>query len=595
MRKFFSRFAMLIGTLTILSGIVVVIVSVVTKKSVPATTILEIDFEQDLPENIPANPLAELVMENKLTLRDAVDAIDKGSTDDRVVGIVARIGSNSKPMAQIQELRDAIERFRAKKKFAIAYSESFGEGGPGTAAYYLATAFDSIYLQPSGDIALTGMIVESYFLKGVFEKLGVNFHGAQRHEYKSAFDMYTKDKFTDPSKEAITSIMSSVFDQVKQGISKSRKIPQDQLQSLVDAAPYLGKEAIEAKLVDGLAYRDEVYTKANALAGDKAELLYLDKYLQLAGRPNESGTQIALIYGVGAVSSGDSKFNPIQGGQTMGSDTVAAAIRAAVEDKNVRAILFRVDSPGGSYVASDTIWREVVRARLAKKPVIVSMGGVAGSGGYFVAMAADKIVAQPGTITGSIGVFGGKLLTKGFWDKIGLAWDEVHIGKNATMFTGTHDYSPSEWARFEASLDRIYDDFTTKAAEGRKLPKEKVLEIAKGRIWSGQDAKRIGLVDELGGLETALKLAKQEAKLGIDEAVNIVVFPRPKSLWDKLLRANDADNSGQEGIGELIGTFINTVQPVVSHLTEIGVLGSEIRQKDVLRMTTQGANSIGLK
>jgi len=195
-----------------------------------------------------------------------------------------------------------------------------------------------------------------------------------------------------------------------------------------------------------------------------------------------------------------------------------------------------VDSPGGSYVASDTIWREVVNARKAGKPVIVSMGDLAGSGGYFVAMAADKIVAQPGTITASIGVLGGKMLTSGLWDKVGLSWDEVHQGNNATMFTGTQDYTPAEWARFEAWLDRVYVDFTGKVADGRKLPKEKVLQIAKGRIWSGQDAKNLGLVDELGGYDTALTLAKKAAGIGDGEDVNVVEYPRPKTLFQSIMQ-----------------------------------------------------------
>src|SRR5215467_4638296 len=228
-------------------------------------------------------------------------------------------------------------------------------------------------------------------------------------------------------------------------------------------------------------------------AGYGTELLYLDKYLERAGRPHKKGKEIALIFGVGGVQRGKSDYDPIEGQLTMGSETVAGAIRAAAKDKDVKAILFRVDSPGGSYVASDTIWEEVVRARKAGKPVIVSMGDVAGSGGYFVAMAADKIVAQPGTITASIGVLAGKLLTTGFWNKVGLSWDEVHDGANAAIWTGLQDYSPAEWKRFEDWLDRIYDDFTTKAADGRHLPKDKILQIAKGRIWSGQDAKKLGL------------------------------------------------------------------------------------------------------
>jgi protease IV len=270
----------------------------------------------------------------------------------------------------------------------------------------------------------------------------------------------------------------------------------------------------------------------------------------------------------------------------MGSDTVASAIRAAADDKDVKAILFRVDSPGGSYVASDTIWREVVRARQAGKPVIVSMGNLAGSGGYFVAMAADKIVAEPGTITASIGVLAGKMLTSGLWDKVGLSWDEVHDGENATMFTGTHDYTPAEWGRFQAWLDRVYVDFTSKVADGRRLPKEKVLEIAKGRIWSGQDAKNLGLVDELGGYDTALKLAKQAAKVPEADDVRIVVFPRAKTLLESMLDRRGPDNSDKEAIGQTLTKVLQVVQPVARQLDAAGIKSKKNNedQDEVLRM-----------
>jgi protease-4 len=268
----------------------------------------------------------------------------------------------------------------------------------------------------------------------------------------------------------------------------------------------------------------------------------------------------------------------------MGADTVAGALRAAVEDKDVKAILFRVDSPGGSYVASDTIWREVVRARQAGKPVVVSMGNLAGSGGYFVAMAADKIVAEPGTITASIGVLGGKMLTSGLWDKIGLSWDEVHQGENATMFTGTHDYTPAEWGRFQAWLDRVYVDFTSKVAEGRRLPKEKVLEIAKGRIWSGQDAKNLGLVDELGGYDTALQLAKKAAGMAENDEVRILVYPRPKTLLQSLMDRRGAENSDREAVGQTLGKILEVVRPVARQLNAVGIREQDQNQDDGLRM-----------
>jgi protease-4 len=586
MSKAIVRFLAILGALWLI-GMVIVLVAVIGKKGrVPSKTILEANFEQTFLEDAPDTPTARLMLNQKQTLRDVVDAIDRGASDDRVVGMIAKIGAAPMGMAQTQEIRDAVQRFRAHNKFAVAYSETFGEFGPGNGSYYLATAFDHIYLQPSGDVGLTGIIMESPFVKGTLSKLGMTFHGDHRYEYKNALNSLTETKYTAPHKEAMTAIMNSWFNQMKDGICQARQIAPDKFQAIVDAGPYLGKEAVAAKLVDAVAYRDEVYGDVKNKAGDGAELLYLDKYLSRAGRPHDHGKTIALVFGVGGVTRGLSDYDPVQGSQTMGSDTVASAIRAAADDKDVKAILFRVDSPGGSYVASDTIWREVVRARQAGKPVIVSMGNLAGSGGYFVAMAADKIVAEPGTITASIGVLGGKMLTSGLWDKVGLSWDEVHDGENATMFTGTHDYTPAEWGRFQAWLDRVYVDFTSKVADGRRLPKEKVLEIAKGRIWSGQDAKNLGLVDELGGYDTALKLAKQAAKVPEADDVRIVVFPRAKTLLESMLDRRGPDNSDKEAIGQTLTKMLQVVQPVARQLDAAGIKSKKNNedQDEVLRM-----------
>ncbi len=584
MSKAIVRFLAILGALGLIGMIMVIVAVIGTKGKVPSKTILEANFEQAFLEDAPDTPTAKLMLTEKQTLRDVVDAIDRGASDDHVVGMIAKVGAAPMGMAQTQELRDAVQRFRAHKKFAVAYAETFGEFGPGNGAYYLATAFDHIYLQPSGDVGLTGIILESPFIKGTLAKLGVTFHGDHRYEYKNALNFYTETKYTDPHKEAMTAIMTSWFNQMKDGICQARQIAPDKFQAIVDAGPYLGKEAVAAKLVDAIAYRDEVYGDVKSKAGDGAELLYLDKYLERAGRPHERGKTIALVFGVGGVTRGKSDYDPVEGSQTMGSDTVAGAIRAASEDKDVKAIVFRVDSPGGSYVASDTIWREVVQARQAGKPVIVTMGNLAGSGGYFVAMAADKIVAQPGTITASIGVLGGKMLTSGLWDKVGLSWDEVHQGENATMFTGTHDYTPAEWGRFQAWLDRVYVDFTSKVADGRKLPKEKVLEIAKGRIWSGEDAKKLGLVDELGGYDTALKLAKKAAGVPEGDDVRIVVYPRPKSIIQSVMDRRGAENSDKEAVGQTLARILQVVQPVARQLDAVGIKPGEGEQDDVLRM-----------
>ena len=584
MKKIIIRILAILGFIYLVTIIVTIMMLTGRKGKVPATTILEANLEQPLVEDIPETPTAKLTLQDRMTVRDVVDAIDRGAADDRVKGMVARVGAVPMGIAQTQELREAVARFRSHKKFAIAYAETFGEFSPGNNSYYLATAFDQIYLQPSGDVGLTGVMLETPFIKGTLDKLGARFHGDHRYEYKNALNTFTETKYTPPHKEAMEKVMNSWMGQLKDGICTARLIAPDQFQGIVDKGPYLGREAFDAKLVDGLAYRDEVYDQAKKKAGSDSEFLYLDKYLDRAGRPHNAGKTIALVYGAGGVARGKSEYNAVNGSLTMGSDTVAGAIRAAVADKDVKAILFRVDSPGGSYVASDTIWREVMNARKAGKPVIVSMGDLAGSGGYFVAMAADKIVAQPGTITASIGVLGGKVVTAGFWDKVGLSWDEVHNGANATMFTGVQDYTPAEWQRFEAWLDRVYVDFTSKVADGRKLSKEKVLEIAKGRIWTGEDAKGLGLVDELGGFDTALNLAKRAANIAEREDVKIVLFPHRKTLLESLLQRGGADNSDKENAEAVVmNEMLRVVQPVAREMHALGV-DSKNPGDDVLMM-----------
>ncbi|MBK9167738.1 MAG: signal peptide peptidase SppA [Bryobacterales bacterium] len=569
-----KRILTFIGGLTVIFVLVVVVAIVAgraAKKSIASNTILELNLETALVEDLPDDPIAQFTSQKQPRLRDVVDALDKASGDSRVSGLLAHLGAAPISMAQAQEIRDAVGRFREKGKFTVAWSETFGEFGPANSAYYIATAFDEIWLQPSGDIGLTGFLLESQFLKGTLDKLGLVPRMDQRHEYKNAMNVLTERKYTQPHREAMQAIAESWYRQLLRAVAEGRKMSEDQVRAVVDKAPLLGAEALEAKLVDRLGYRDEVYEKTKERAGSGAKLLYLSHYLDRAGRPHDEGAVIALIYGVGGVQRGESEFDPMSG-PSMGSDTVAAAFRAAVDDRNVRAIVFRIDSPGGSYVASDTIWRETGRAKQAGKPVIATMSTLAGSGGYFVAMQADKIVAQPGTITGSIGVLGGKMLTTGFWDKLGISWDEVHLGQNATMFTGTRDYSPSERARWQGFLDRIYEDFTTKVAEGRKLPKEKVLEVAKGRIWSGEDAKNLGLVDELGGIDVAIRLAKAAANIPVDATIELKQYPPKKKLAEAIVAMLQGEQKESSESAVLIRAM-ETLRPYYRQLRLSGAFG----------------------
>ena len=417
MKRMIVRFLTALGAATLLLILLAVVATVaqLVAARVPPSTILEADFETAFIEYVPDDPVARALFGERPSLRDAVDALDRAAQDGRVVALIARLGAAPLGMAQAQELRDAVERFRSQKKPAVAFAETFGEFGPGGNAYYLAAAFDQIWLQPSGDIGLTGILAESFFLRGALDKLGITPRLDHRYEYKNAMNIFTEKKFTAAHREAVERVVKSWASQQIRGIARGRRLSEDEVRALINRGPLLGTEAVQAKLVDGLGYKEQVYENLKKRAGAGARIMSLRQYLRRAGRPHTKGKTIALIYGVGGVQRGESGFDPLFGEVAMGSETVAEAFRAAVRDKQVKAIVFRIDSPGGSYVASDTIWQETVRARKAGKPVIASMGDVAGSGGYFVAMAADKIVAQPGTITGSIGVLGGKMLTTRFW------------------------------------------------------------------------------------------------------------------------------------------------------------------------------------
>lgn len=572
-----------VGTLAVLGGmfllmLIIVFGAVITfdvyQGSIPARTIVEADFERSISEQAPESPLRGLLGDTPFTVRGIVEALHRAAIDDRVVAFVARVGAVDIGLAQIQEIRDAVLMFRSHGKPAIAYAETFGEFGPGNGAYYLATAFDRIYLQPSGDVGLTGLVAESPFLRGTLEKLAIIPRMDHRKEYKNFMNMFTERQYTAPHREATMQLLESQFSQIVRGIASARELSDQAVRRLADQGPFLGREAVEANLINGLAYRDEVYAQVKEQAGAGATLLYLAKYLErLAPASPQDDTAIALIYGVGGVQRGSDGYDPLSDGPTMGADTVTAAFRAAVADETVKAIVFRVDSPGGSYVASDAIWRETVNARQAGKPVIVSMGNVAGSGGYFVAMAADKIVAQPGTITGSIGVLGGKMLTTGLWDKLGLSWDEVHTSAHATMWSSTQDYTPPQWERFQAWLDRVYNDFTDKVAEGRGLSKARVLEAAKGRIWSGEDAKTQGLVDELGGLPVALRLAREAAGLPTTSDLTFKLFPEELSPLQALLApllGDERDSSDTRAVGVLLARLQQHLQPLVHLARNLG-------------------------
>ena len=518
--------------------------------------ILELDLTDGNAEGPPADPLSALLAIRRTRLGDLLDGLRRAAADDRVRALLVKVGGSRIGLAKIQELRAAIGDFRRSGKLAVAWSESFGDFIQGNLPYYLASGFDRIYLQPSGTLGLTGVAVEQVFLHGALEKLGIDFQSAKRHEYKSAADQLTESGFTGPSREAAARLAESVTEQLAGAVAAGRGLTVERATELLRRGPFLAAQALDEGLVDGLLYRDEVYDQVRKAAGPAATLLYLQRYQRaqsLSDLPKRLGSTaaqvapghherfVAVIYAHGAIRAGRTgRGGP--GGGGMGSDTVAAALRAAAADEDAQAVVLRVDSPGGSYTASDVIWREVVRLRAAGKPVIVSMGDVAASGGYFIAAPADVIVAQPGTVTGSIGVILGKPVLRDLFGRAGVATDTITDAAGAgvaTMFSSARPFSDTEWARINEWLDAVYADFTEKVAAGRRLSAERVHELARGRVWTGADAIANGLADEAGGLREATAIARKRA--GLPDGAPVRVYPR-LGPFDQLRPAESSES-----------------------------------------------------
>jgi protease IV len=521
-----------------------------------APLILELDLTEGVATERPADPVSAMLTRHRVPLADVLDGLRRAARDPRVRVLIVKIGGRSIGLATVQELRRAIGEFRDSGKLAVAWAETFGEFSAGNVPYYLATAFDTIWLQPSGDLGLTGIAMQRLFYRGAMDRLGVDFQVAKRYEYKSAAEQLTESHYTGPAREATERLAASVTAQLTDAIADRRGIGAAEVRELIDRGPFLAAQALKESLVDELGYRDEVYAQARKRAGRDALLLHLVRYQRsraLAERarkiPAARPRCVALIYASGPIRRGRSGRGPIGGG-AMGSDTVAAALRSTAADDAVRAIVLRVNSPGGSYVASDTIWREVVRARNAGKPVVVSMGDVAASGGYFISMAADAIVAEPGTITGSIGVLSGKPVLGELLGKAGVTSDLIAEGSHSDMFTTTRPFSEDEWALVNAWLDHIYADFTGKVADGRGMSPERVHELARGRVWTGADALGNGLVDELGGLDRAAALARRRA--GLPASAPLRVYPRARPI-DRLLPTGTGDTSAGSLLAESWG------------------------------------------
>jgi protease IV len=499
--------------------------------SVATRSTLVLQVGGDLAELAPADVFGYFRGNRTPTLRSVVDNLRKAKVDSRVRAVLLKPTDFSSPFwAKVQEIRDAVLDFRKSGKPVYAYLEYGGDR-----EYYLASAADKVYLMPSAPLDLTGIATYELFLRGTLDKIGAYPDLHHIGDYKTAVNTFTQKTFTAAHKEMDESLNRDLYDQIVRGIADGRKKSDAEIRQRFDEGPFLPEDALHAGLIDDVAYEDQVEEKLKS--GEKRERLDADDYsrISLTSVGLNRGPRIAVVYAAGTIASGKSGFDPVNG-PVIGSDTLIEHIRQARKDRSVRAIVLRVDSPGGSAAASDAVWRELMltRSENPDRPLVVSMGDLAASGGYYIAMPAQVIVAQPSTLTGSIGIFGGKIVTGGVYGKLGANIESSSVGKNAEINSPVRPYNASELKKLQEQLQAFYDQFVEKVADSRHTTPEKIDAIAQGRVWTGRQGKQNQLVDELGGLDRAIAIAKQRAKIPADSGVEIVVYPARKSFYEIL-------------------------------------------------------------
>jgi protease-4 len=538
MRRFVVGLFAVIGLLTVLAigaGVALVSVADGGRPTPPARLVLEIDWRRLPEETAQSGRLGlNLLAPPPPSLSQTAALLRRAARDPRVGGLVATLGEHAPGIASVQELREAVAAFRAAGKFAVAYSESFDEGPGGLQNYYLATAFDTIWVQPSGDFGVVGLAAQVPFLKGALDRIGVRFEGGRRMEYKTAPNSVTEAGLTPAHRENLQFLLDGLYEQVVEDIAAARGIAATAVRALIDRAPLPAPEALQAKLIDAVYYRDEARAEILKRAGGGAELFELSDYAAAKSDAPPAGETIALIVASGTILSSDPDDSPLQSESVLAVERIVEAIEAAARAETVKALVVRIDSPGGAYAASDTLRRALERAKAGGKPLIVSIGDVAASGGYFAALPADAIVAQPGSITGSIGVFAMKPVVSDLLDALGVKVETLTTGANAAITSPLRGFTPPQQAVIDRQLDRIYADFTAKVAAARKLDPARLDAAARGRVFTGRQAQAAGLVDELGGLDRAIALAKERAGIEAARPVTIRRYPAEKEPLERL-------------------------------------------------------------
>jgi len=542
-------------------------------KTPPKTVSLaSVQLKGSYPETTDA---AGLFGEMSSDLRDMIRRLDAAAADKDINGVVLHLDSPQIGYGRLNELRAAVARTRAAGKKVYATGDTL-QG----AQYLLACACDQIVMPPSGTLMVHGVSAELMFYKNLFEKVGIEADFLQVGKYKGAAEPYTREAMSEPFRQQYEAVIDDIFEQMVGQIADARVIHPTKVKELIDQGLFTASAAKKAGLVDVVAYEDEFQDRLKGeLKVDELKLVrdYAKKKvdtdfsgitgmmklmeLMMGGNPSKRTSRkpkIAVVYAVGVIVEGESSTS-LLGGSSVGSATIVKALRTAEKDDTVKAIVLRVDSPGGSATASDLIWREVTRI---KKPVIASMGDIAASGGYYISMGADKILAEPGTLTGSIGVVGGKLSMKGLFDKVGLTTQSIRRGQNAGMFSSQGKFTDSEKKVWQAMMNETYGQFVSKAAQGRKMDRKKLQSLAEGRIWTGRMAAGNGLVDRTGTLKDAIAEARKLASVKDDEETEVLVLPEPKSFFEVLF-GSDASLQSRAIVGRQVSDELKSIAPEV--------------------------------
>jgi protease IV len=509
----------------------------------------------ELFEIVPDDVLQLVSRGEARTVRGYVDALRKAKIDQRIAAVLLAPRALSSPFwGKVQELREAVVDFKTSGKPVYAFLEYGGDR-----EYYLATAADKIYLVPTATLDLTGVATYEVFLRGTLDWIGTYPDLLHIGDYKTAINVFKEKTFTPAHKEMSASINRDQFDQLVQAIADGRRKAEGEVRRAIDEGPLLPEDALRHGLVDDLAYEDELDDLVPDVGAPGAlKVIESDDYSDVTWESLgvHRRNKIAILNAVGAITLGRSGFDPVNG-PVLGSDSFVEYIREIRADSSIRAVVLRIDSPGGASTASDVIWRELMITKndARKRPIVVSMSDLAASGGYYIAMAGDVLVAQPGTLTGSIGIYTGKFVTGGSFEKLGANIEATSDGRHAEIYSPDRRFTDEERAKVQESMQAFYDQFVEKVAEARHTSPEKIDQIAQGRVWTGHQARQVGLVDQLGGMQAAVTIAKQRARIPAEEEVELVVYPPRRTFFQVVTEQFEqpAELTTAESIMALLG------------------------------------------